>query len=356
MYSNYMKITRSFENLPMPATDKTGWPWYMDPDSSKKYVDVYWPRISIVTPSFNQGEFIEETIRSVLLQDYPNLQYIVIDGGSTDNTISILQRYSPWIDYWVSEKDRGQSHAINKGLKITDGEWFNWINSDDLLMPGALRNIATAKANLDGIYLISGRLLYFDNNGERTVSTKLGVDRKNEDILVDHRLCQPAMFYRRDLIQSLDQDLHYAMDYELWVRFICKHGRKSILEIENTLAAFRYHTTSKTVAMSHKFEIDERRVLKRVAIALGSNDSFAMQLSTVEEASSVDIKVKLDVEVFEANCVRRYLIGDLRNKVYHQGVVESLSLLVVCIKRNVLTTVVAYMKALVKRWLRIPLK
>ena len=92
-----------------------------------------WPRISIVTPSFNQGRFIEETIRSVLLQGYPNLEYFVIDGGSTDNSVEVIKKYSPWLTYWVSEPDRGQSDAINRGLKMASGDFATWINSDESL-------------------------------------------------------------------------------------------------------------------------------------------------------------------------------------------------------------------------------
>ena len=95
-----------------------------------------WPRISIVTPSFNQGQFIEETIRSILLQGYPNLEYIIIDGGSTDESVEIIKKYEPWLTYWVSEKDRGQAHAINKGLERCTGEILAYINSDDYYYPG----------------------------------------------------------------------------------------------------------------------------------------------------------------------------------------------------------------------------
>ena len=95
-----------------------------------------WPAISIVTPSYNQAAFLEATIQSILSQNYPRLQYLVIDGGSTEGSIDIIRKYAASLDYWVSEKDRGQSHAINKGLARCTGEIFNWINSDDLLMPG----------------------------------------------------------------------------------------------------------------------------------------------------------------------------------------------------------------------------
>ncbi len=134
--------------LPPPPPSKTGWPWT---EESPQLPDTMpdgrpWPRISIVTPSYNQGQFIEETIRSILLQGYPNLEYIVIDGGSTDGSVDTIRKYSNWLTYWASEPDRGQAHAINKGFIRSTGDLHGWINSDDLLLPRALHLLADAHA------------------------------------------------------------------------------------------------------------------------------------------------------------------------------------------------------------------
>src|SRR5438067_1469746 len=145
--------------LPPPPAGKTGWPWTDEtpalqstrPDGSA------WPRISIVTPSYNQGQFIEETIRSVLLQGYPDLEYIIIDGGSQDESVEIIKKYEPWLTYWVSEQDRGQSHAINKGFDRSTGLILGWLNSDDVLLPNALATVASAIPQPDEPVLISGR-------------------------------------------------------------------------------------------------------------------------------------------------------------------------------------------------------
>ena len=138
----------SLNELPPPPPGKAGWPWT---EESQQLPDTMpdgspWPRVSTVTPSYNQGQFIEETIRSVLLQGYPSLEYIIIDGGSDDGTVAIIRKYERWLAYWVTEPDRGQSHAINKGFGRSSGAILNWINSDDYLLKGALQPVALAYA------------------------------------------------------------------------------------------------------------------------------------------------------------------------------------------------------------------
>ena len=153
-------------DLAPPPRDKTGWPWTREspraadtlPDGSA------WPKISIVTPSYNQGQFIEETIRSVLLQGYPNLEYIVIDGGSTDGTVDILRKYERHIDFWVSERDKGQAAAINKGFARASGEILAWLNSDDTYQMGVFAQVAELFCQRPDVEVISGRCrLYYED-------------------------------------------------------------------------------------------------------------------------------------------------------------------------------------------------
>ena len=131
-------------DLPPPPPGKTGWPWTTKPPRlpALQPDGTPWPRISIVTPSYNQGQYIEETLRGVLLQGYPNLEYIVMDGGSTDGTVDILRKYAPWLAHWTSEPDRGQAHAINKGMASATGAIGAYLNSDDYYLPGALLYVA----------------------------------------------------------------------------------------------------------------------------------------------------------------------------------------------------------------------
>jgi glycosyltransferase involved in cell wall biosynthesis len=130
--------------LPSPPPGKTGWPWTLEasPLSTFRAGESAWPKVTIVTPSFNQGQFIEETIRSVLLQGYPNLEFLIADGGSTDGSVDIIKKYSSWISYWKSGPDNGQVDALNRTLPMASGDLLNWLNSDDLLLPGALFTIA----------------------------------------------------------------------------------------------------------------------------------------------------------------------------------------------------------------------
>ena len=151
-------------DLALHSSNKTGWPWSLEDsiDTNDPSIDLEYPKITVLTPNYNYGHYLEETIRSVLLQGYPNLEYIIIDGGSTDNSTEIIKKYEPWLTYWVSEPDRGQTHAINKGLEKATGEIFNWINSDDILMPGALFAIAQGMQDSDAFV---GVVNNFDESG-----------------------------------------------------------------------------------------------------------------------------------------------------------------------------------------------
>ncbi len=159
----------SLAELPPPQAGRTGWPWTeASPPLPAALPDGEpWPRISIVTPSFNQAQYLEETIRSVLLQGYPNLEYFVFDGGSTDGSADILRRYDAFLDGWVSERDKGQSDAINKGFARCTGTIVNWLCSDDILLPGALGQVGGAFVERPGADVVVGAAKYqFDDHSE----------------------------------------------------------------------------------------------------------------------------------------------------------------------------------------------
>lgn len=220
-----------------------------------------WPKISIVTPSYNQGRYIEETIRSVLLQNYPNLEYIIIDGGSSDETISIIKKYERWITYWVSEPDSGQSQAINKGLAKCTGTIFNWLNSDDYLEEGALFTIA-AEFKDPAINIVAGAVQNFDKKGPTKLYFNQNLSLKNifgrDTHFIYH---QPGVWMRLNEVKATSpfrEDYHFCFDYDFMLRHLVKHS--SVKYIDKTIARFRIHNDSKTVSQSEKFNLDLKKI------------------------------------------------------------------------------------------------
>jgi GT2 family glycosyltransferase len=236
--------------LPLPPTGKTGWPWTVEtsrlpparPDGSP------WPPISIVTPSYNQGEFIEETIRSILLQGYPDLEYIVIDGGSTDQSVDIIKKYEPWLSYWVSEKDRGQSHAINKGFFRATGLLLGWLNSDDVLRANALATVVAALPSPNEQVLIAGTAECRDAAGARSLWVIDRLPQTFSEVFscFDSFFPQSSVFFTRQALNAtgpVREDLHYAMDLDLWLRMA---GHARIMLIKQHLSWHRRHEDTKT--------------------------------------------------------------------------------------------------------------
>jgi glycosyltransferase involved in cell wall biosynthesis len=239
-----------------PPNKKTGWPWTEEtlPDIYDKNID--WPKISIVTPSFNQGRFIEETIRSVLLQNYPDLEYIIIDGGSTDNTVEIIKKYEKWITYWVSEPDKGQAHAINKGFSKCFGTIINWLNSDDYLLPDALFNIGEFNWN-KGIGAVVGRGHKINMNKKRRYSPQINVLTTEAFInWHENNFMQPACFFLKeayDSVGKLNENLYACFDVDLWIRISKKYKFE---KLNKDIAHAYIQPEAKTVAQSEKVAIE----------------------------------------------------------------------------------------------------
>lgn len=226
------------------------------------------PRITIITPSFNQGRFIERTIKSVLDQGYPNLEYIVVDGGSTDETLSILRRYESRLQ-WISEKDKGQSDAINKGLKRATGEIIAYINSDDVYEPGAFNIAARYLTDNPSVMWLTGRCNIIDEDdrpmrGLITAYKNFLLDRYSYNILlITNAISQPATFLRAALFAEhglFDVNQHRVMDYEYWLRIGRRHDPAVLNQY---LAAFRVYRASKTSSAFRDTFKDELEVAKR---------------------------------------------------------------------------------------------
>lgn len=224
------------------------------------------PRITLVTPSYNQAAFLETTIRSVLEQGYPALDYHVIDGGSTDGSVDILRHYSPWLTSWVSEPDRGQVDAILKGLARAAGEWFNWINSDDLLAPGALWELAAA-GDAD---LYAGCTQDFSDDSlekrhtSQRISAREFVRMPFEPRSRRTRWHQPGTWLKTAALREvhIDPTLHYRFDLDLLIRYLQRFPR--VLYSDNTMAWFRLHPDSKTVSQREHFYLEHVRILERI--------------------------------------------------------------------------------------------
>jgi glycosyltransferase involved in cell wall biosynthesis len=217
--------------------------------------DEGWPRISIVTPSYNQAQFLEETIRSVLLQSYPHLEFIVVDGGSTDGSIRILEKYAPWLTSWCSERDRGQSDAINKGLARCTGELFNWLNSDDVLCPGALHSIGARYRSSPGS-MIAGVGQTVDERGtRRTVAQAHLTLEAFLSFWADGRAYhQPSLFFPRQAVRAaggVDVDLHFAMDHRLMLAVLSQGV--PVAYLDSPVATFRTHQASKSTRDKGRF-------------------------------------------------------------------------------------------------------
>jgi glycosyltransferase involved in cell wall biosynthesis len=206
------------------------------------------PLVSIVTPSFNQARFLETTIQSVLSQSYPRLEYIIVDGGSTDGSLEIIKKYSDRLAWWVSEKDKGQTDAINKGFAHAKGDILAWLNSDDAYLPDAVASAVPFFQKYPGLGLLYGDTNFINEAGQ--IIGKFGAAQTNIHLLRQGyvHIPQQASFFRGDLWRSvgpLDPTFYFAMDYDLWVRIA---ARTQVKYVPQTWANFRLHADGKTIA------------------------------------------------------------------------------------------------------------
>jgi glycosyltransferase involved in cell wall biosynthesis len=219
-----------------------------------------YPKLSIITPSFNQVNFIERTIKSVLDQNYPNLEYIIIDGGSTDGSVDVIKKYERYISYWVSEPDDGQSNAINKGIAKATGDWVGWQNSDDIYYPGSFQSFAQNVHRYPDACVIIGNINIIDQY-DNLVRDIRYVKPTHRSILAEGMvLTNQAAFWRCDIhkkIGKLNESLNYAFDFEWFLRVSKNHN---VIHIDKTWGGYRVHEKTKTHNMPELF-FDEYKLI-----------------------------------------------------------------------------------------------
>lgn len=258
-----MNTTLTFKELPPPPPGKSGWPWTTQHKllSQKMHDGSEWPRLSIITPSYNQGKFLEATIRSVLLQGYPNLEYIIIDGGSTDNSLEIIKKYDKYLFYWHSQKDRGQADAINQGLEKSTGEIIGWINSDDLYVQGSFSKVVKTFHAHPGYIVVHGDRILLNEMGE--VTGWICLPFFDPKTLI-YNVCSETAFWQRSAMLKaglLNTSLQFAIDLEFFCR-LYKYGK--FLKLKEYLGYFRCYPENKSSTIYHIGQEEAEREWKQL--------------------------------------------------------------------------------------------
>src|SRR5215210_7997577 len=216
--------------------------------------------VSIITPSYNQAPYLEQTIQSVLKQGYPHIEYIVVDGGSTDSSIEVIKKYADRLAYWISERDSGQAEAINKGFARVNGEIVAWLNSDDYYMLNTISVAVRCFEHNPDVVMVYGDMLAVDGNGQ-TINVLKYKQLSLEDLLCFQIIGQPSVFFRRSALEKtglLEPSFHFMLDHHLWIR-LAQLGR--ILHIPQVWSAARYHPQAKNRAKAAEFGREAFRVL-----------------------------------------------------------------------------------------------
>lgn len=259
------------------------------------------PKISIITPSYNQAGFLEQTIDSVLSQGYSNLEYIIIDGGSTDGSVDIIKKHQKYLAYWISEADQGQTHAINKGLKFVTGEVFNWLNSDDYYLPNTLKRVGEYFMEHPEINVLSGGCEVF---GSGTKDNYLSKGTQLFDSLektIGYAFIeQPATFFRTGPFKSLgglNERFNYLMDRELWVRYLLHFNKEEVIKVDDLFVRFRHHEKSKTVSQIGGFQEEEDHLFLSLAQQHSLKEYIALMDDwCLQEKALKEVKLKIKLE------------------------------------------------------------
>jgi glycosyltransferase involved in cell wall biosynthesis len=259
----------SLTDLPQAPTGRAGWPWTEEGPSlpARRPDGSVWPRVSIVTPAYNQADYLEETIRSVLLQSYPDLEYIIVNDGSTDNTVDVIHKYEPWLAFWTTQRNQGQCAAINHGFEHVTGHIQAYLNSDDLLLPGALQKAALEIDPVRRRHVVMGRSAFTDQHGRYTGiehPSHFESHRRVLEVWRGHTIPQPSVFWTPEVWQTcgpMIEDLGPAwVDYGLFCRF---SKRYTFNFVDQVLSTYRLHLESKTQRSSEAKRLEESIQISR---------------------------------------------------------------------------------------------
>jgi len=225
------------------------------------------PKLTIITPSYNQADFLERTILSVLNQNYPNLEYIIIDGGSTDHSVEIIKKYEKFLSYWISEKDRGQVHAINKALEKATGEFIGFQNSDDVYFPGTFKRFGEAALQTQADILY-GDLFMISTDDEVTEILKTTSYNISCQVLEGMQIHNQSLFFKKSLVEKygmFDESYRFAFDYEFITRYTA-HESTSVIKVDGLSGALRVHADAKSSNIAH-VGIDEHKKIQKLYIS-----------------------------------------------------------------------------------------
>lgn len=270
--------------------------------------------ISIIVPSFNQGQFLEETFQSIISQNYPNVEIIVMDGGSTDNSVEIIKKYEKYISYWQSQKDNGQSDAINSGFRKATGEYVTWLNSDDVLLPGSLQKIAKSIEQHPDVNWFLGNVLWLNKVGE---IIQVGKVEKDCWLWNKHYLFSnggPTAIMKREYlleIGALREDFHYMMDTELWHRYL-KLGNPFV-RINSYCWGLRLHEQAKM--SGHNFSNSPLANKNHPSWIKKQRESKYISLNYPK--SRMLVFIWRIFKVFSCSFFSRYTDRKLLNRTYH---------------------------------------
>ncbi|MCA1816152.1 MAG: glycosyltransferase [Acidobacteria bacterium] len=304
-------------DLPAPPAGREGWPWTVEtpPPPASPRGGGEWLRVSVVTPSYNQGRFLEQTVRSVLLQGYPNLEYIVVDGGSTDESVRVIKKYEKFLAHWESGRDRGQSHAINKGFARSTGEIMCWLNSDDYFLPGALRAVAEALADGAGADAVVGHCVQVYADGRAPVEGKGEFESLTRllEFWKGYRMHQPSIFWRRKVFERvgyLDESLHLTMDFDYWAR-AARHF--PFANVDRALSCATYHDDAKTGDGFARYRRELRRTAARYFPPAYTPAHWRLRASMIKHLDLLPLAARLrNSFAYRAGRARRLLAGGSR--------------------------------------------